>query len=72
MVDLYYKASGIRSLPEDCRIQTEFARDFLVMTGLAMTDHVGFLENWQDAVFLGSFVALTVFVTWRILVSPPK
>jgi hypothetical protein len=67
MVDLYYKASGIRSLPEDCRIQTEFARTFL-----AMTDHVGFLENWQDAVFLGSFVALTVFVTWRILVSPPR
>jgi hypothetical protein len=42
------------------------------MTGLAMTDHVGFLENWQDAVFLGSFVALTVFVTWRILVTPPR
>jgi hypothetical protein len=37
-----------------------------------MTDHVGFLENWQDAVFLGSFVALTVFVTWRILVTPPR
>jgi hypothetical protein len=67
MVQSYYKASGIRSLPEDCRIQTEFAKDFLVMT-----DHVGFLENWQDAVFFGSFVALTVFVTWRILVTPPK
>jgi hypothetical protein len=67
MVQSYYKTSRRRSLPEDCRIQTEFAQDFLVMT-----DHVGFLENWQDAVFLGSFVALTVFVTWRILVTPPR
>jgi hypothetical protein len=67
MVDLYYRGWDARSLPEDCRIQTEFAQDFWVMT-----DHVGFLENWQDAVFLGSFVALTVFVTWRILVSPPR
>jgi hypothetical protein len=67
MVDLYYKAIGVRSWPENCRIQTEFAQDFWVMT-----DHVGFLENWQDAVFFGGFVALTVFVTWRILVTPPR
>jgi hypothetical protein len=67
MVQLYCKSSRRRSLPEDCRIQTEFARDFLVMT-----DHVGFLENWQDAVFFGGFVVLTAFVTWRILVTPPR
>jgi hypothetical protein len=37
-----------------------------------MSDHTGFLENWQDAVVVWSFVALTVFVAWRIMVTPPK
>lgn len=37
-----------------------------------MNDHIGFLENWQDAVVFWSFVAMTMFVTWRILVSKPK
>jgi hypothetical protein len=38
-----------------------------------MIDHtVGFLENWQDAVVVWSFVAFTIFVTWRIMVSKPK
>jgi hypothetical protein len=35
-------------------------------------DRVGFLENWQDAVVVWSFVAFTLFVTWRIVVSKPK
>jgi cyanate permease len=38
-----------------------------------MIDHtVGFLENWQDALVFWSFVAVTVLVTWRILVSKPR
>jgi hypothetical protein len=37
-----------------------------------ITDRVGFLENWQDAVVVWSFVAFNVFVTWRIFVSTPK
>jgi hypothetical protein len=31
-----------------------------------------FLENWQDAVVFWSFVAVTLFVTWRIFASPPR
>ncbi len=37
-----------------------------------MQESVGFLENWQDAVVFWSFVLVTVFVTWRILVSKPR
>jgi hypothetical protein len=37
-----------------------------------MSDHTGFLENWQDALVFWSFVATTVFITWRILATPPK
>jgi cyanate permease len=37
-----------------------------------MGDHTGFLENWQDALVFWSFVAVTIFVAWRIMATPPK
>jgi cyanate permease len=37
-----------------------------------MEESVHFLQNWQDALVFWSFVAVTVLVTWRILVSQPK
>jgi hypothetical protein len=66
---------GIRIIERDRQPRQPRQQNFThnnTLRTATMSDHTGFLENWQDALVFWSFVATTIFITWRIFSTPPK